>query len=157
MHIISILINGALSYKTDSQGEIVGDEWKIDINIPDIGMMVTLMTTAICSVIMGAAEIAYTMLWITSSYVRHGKDFFLDLLNAKALTWTAEYILVAGSLLLLSSILFLLSSSFCLYELNGLAKNPDKKVHVRIVFGFFGAGLILLFLALISAIILRYL
>lgn len=135
----------------------MGDEWKIDIDIPDIGMMVTLMTTAICSVIMGAAEIAYTMLWITASYVRHGKDFFLDLLNAKALTWTAEYILVAGSLLLLSSILFLLSSSFCLYELNGLSKNPEKKVHTRIALGFFAGGLVLLFLALISAIILRYL
>jgi hypothetical protein len=135
----------------------VGDEWKIDIDIPDIGMMVTLMTTAICSVIMGAAEIAYTMLWITASYVRHGKDFFLDLLNAKALTWTAEYILVAGSLLLLSSILFLLSSSFSLYELNRLAKNAEKNVHIKIVFGFFAGGLVLLFLALISAIILRYL
>ncbi len=127
------------------------------MNLPDIGMMVTLMTTAICSVIMGAAEIAYTMLWITASYVRHGKDFFLDLLNAKALTWTAEYILVAGSLLLLSSMLFLLSTSFSLYELNGLAKKAEKKVHIRIVFGFFAGGLLLLFLALISAIILRYL
>jgi uncharacterized membrane protein len=135
----------------------VGDEWKIDLKIPDIGMMVTLMTTALCSMIMGAAEIAYTMLWITASYVRHGKDFFIDLLNAKALTWTAEYILVAGSLLLFSAILFLLSSTFSLYELNGLAKNVEKKVHTKVVFGFFVGGLILLFLALISAIILRYL
>nr|WP_321496627.1 hypothetical protein [uncultured Methanolobus sp.] len=135
----------------------MGDEWKIDLKIPDIGMMVTLMTTALCSMIMGAAEIAYTMLWITASYVRHGKDFFIDLLNAKALTWTAEYILVAGSLLLFSAMLFLLSSTFSLYELNGLAKNAEKKVHTKIVFGFFVGGLILLFLALISAIILRYL
>ncbi|ETA67666.1 MAG: hypothetical protein PWQ51_1216 [Methanolobus sp.] len=135
----------------------MGDEWKIDLKIPDIGMMVTLMTTALCSMIMGAAEIAYTMLWITASYVRHGKDFFIDLLNAKALTWTAEYILVAGSLLLFSAILFLLSSTFSLYELNGLAKNVEKKVHTKVVFGFFVGGLILLFLALISAIILRYL
>jgi hypothetical protein len=135
----------------------VGDEWKIDIKIPDIGMMVTLMTTAICSVIMAAAEIAYTMMWITSSYERHGKDFFLDLLNAQALTWTAQYILVAGSLLLLSSMFFLLGSSFSLYELAGLAKNMEKKVHIRIVFAFFVMGLVLLFMALISAIILRYL
>nr|WP_245249941.1 hypothetical protein [Methanolobus bombayensis] len=115
------------------------------------------MTAALCSMIMGAAEIAYTMLWITASYVRHGKDFFIDLLNAKALTWTAEYILVAGSLLLFSAILFLLSSTYSLYELNGLAKNPEKKVHTKVVFGFFIGGLVLLFLALISAIILRYL
>ncbi|MDK2824868.1 MAG: hypothetical protein PWQ44_44 [Methanolobus sp.] len=135
----------------------MGDEWKIDLKIPDIGMMVTLMTAALCSMIMGAAEIAYTMMWITASYVRHGKDFFIDLLNAKVLTWTAEYILVAGSLLLLSAILFLLSSTFSLYELNGLAKNAEKKVHTKVVFGFFIGGLILLFMALISAIILRYL
>jgi hypothetical protein len=135
----------------------VGDEWKIDLKIPDIGMMVTLMTAALCSMIMGAAEIAYTMMWITASYIRHGKDFFIDLLNAKALTWTAEYILVAGSLLLLSAILFLLSSTFSLYELNGMAKNAEKKVHTKVVFGFFIGGLILLFMALISAIILRYL
>jgi hypothetical protein len=135
----------------------VGDEWKIDLKIPDIGMMVTLMTSALCSMIMAAAEIAYTMMWITASYVRHGKDFFIDLLNAKALTWTAEYILVAGSLLLLSAILFLLNSTFSLYELNGMAKNAEKKVHTKIVFGFFIGGLILLFMALISAIILRYL
>lgn len=135
----------------------MGDEWKIDIKIPDIGMMVTLMTTAICSVIMAAAEIAYTMMWITSSYERHGKDFFLDLLNAQALTWTAQYIVVAGSLLLLSSMFFLLGSSFSLYELARLAKNMEKKVHVRIVFTFYVLGLVLLFMALISAIILRYL
>ncbi|TQD24029.1 hypothetical protein [Methanolobus vulcani] len=135
----------------------MGDEWKIDLKIPDIGMMVTLMTSALCSMIMAAAEIAYTMMWITASYVRHGKDFFIDLLNAKALTWTAEYILVAGSLLLLSAILFLLNSTFSLYELNGMAKNAEKKVHTKIVFGFFMGGLILLFMALISAIILRYL
>ena len=135
----------------------MGDEWKIDLKIPDIGMMVTLMTSALCSMIMAAAEIAYTMMWITASYVRHGKDFFIDLLNAKALTWTAEYILVAGSLLLLSAILFLLNSAFSLYELNGLAKNAEKKVHTKVVFTFFLGGLILLFMALISAITLRYL
>ncbi|WP_321429338.1 hypothetical protein [uncultured Methanolobus sp.] len=135
----------------------MGDEWKIDLKIPDIGMMVTLMTSALCSMIMAAAEIAYTMMWITASYVRHGKDFFIDLLNAKALTWTAEYILVAGSLLLLSAILFLLNSTFSLYELNGLAKNAEKKVHTKVVFTFFLGGLILLFMALISAITLRYL
>lgn len=135
----------------------MGDQWKIDIEIPDIGMMMTLMTTALSSVIMGAAEIAYTMMWITSAYERHGKSFFLDLLNAKTLTWTAEYILVAGSMMLSSSMLFLLSSSVCLYELNGLSGNPGKQVHTKIVFGFFIGGLVLLFFALISAIILRYL
>ena len=134
----------------------MSEEWNIDLKIPDIGAMITLLTTALCSVILGSAEIAYTMMWISSAYERHGKDFFLDLLNAQALTWTAEYILVAGSLLLMSSMVFLLSMAFSLYELNGLAKNPDRKVHTRALFGVFSLGLFFLFMALISAIILRY-
>ena len=134
----------------------MGDEWNIDLKIPDIGAMVTLLTTAICSVILGSAEIAYTMMWISSAYERHGKDFFLDLLNAKALTWTAEYILVAGSLLLLSSMVFLLTMAMSLYELNALSKHGDRKVHTRILFGIFALGMVFLFMALISAIILRY-
>ncbi|WP_406660004.1 hypothetical protein V7O66_09140 [Methanolobus sp. ZRKC3] len=134
----------------------MGDEWKIDLKIPDIGSMVTLLTTAICSVILGSAEIAYTMMWISSAYERHGKDFFLDLLNAQALTWTAEYILVAGSLLLMSSMVFLLTMAIALYELNALAKNSERKVHRKILFGTLALGMVLLFMALISAIILRY-
>ncbi|MDW7732305.1 MAG: hypothetical protein SCH66_07735 [Methanolobus sp.] len=134
----------------------MGDEWKIDLKIPDIGTMITLMTTAICSVILSSAEIAYTMMWITSAYERNGKDFFIDLLTANTLTWTAEYIVVAGSLLLLSSMAFLLSMVYALYELNGLAQNEEKKVHRKILFGLFSVGLVLLFMALISAIILRY-
>jgi hypothetical protein len=135
----------------------VGDEWKIDLKVPDIGTMITLFATAVCSVILSAAEIAYTMMWITSAYERNGKDFFIDLLNAKALTWTAEYIVVAGSLLLISSIFFLLSMLFSLYGLNTLAKKEDQKVHRYVTFGLFSLGIVLLFLALISAIVLRYL
>lgn len=135
----------------------MGDEWKIDLKIPDVGTMITLFATAVCSVILSAAEIAYTMMWITSAYERNGKDFFIDLLNAKALTWTAEYIVVAGSLLLVSSIIFLVSMTVSLYELNALAKRDDRKTHKNIIFGLFALGLVLLFLALISAIILRYL
>ncbi|WP_406656355.1 hypothetical protein V7O62_10900 [Methanolobus sp. ZRKC2] len=135
----------------------MGDEWKIDLKIPDIGTMVTLLATAICSVILSAAEIAYTMMWITSAYERNGKNFFIDLLTAETLTWTAEYIVVAGSLLLLSSMTFLISMMYALYELNGLSQNEEKKVHRKILFGLFAVGLVLLFMALISAIILRYL
>jgi len=135
----------------------VGDEWNIDLKIPDIGTMITLLATAVCSVILSAAEIAYTMLWITAAYERNGKDFFIDLLTAETLTWTAEYIVVAGSLLLLSSMVFLLSTVYALYELNGLAQDEEKKIHRKILFGLFAVGLVLLFMALISAIILRYL
>ena len=131
-------------------------EWQIDLKIPDIGTMLTLFAFAMCSVIIGAAEIAYTVLWITAAYVRHGKDFFIDLINAQALTWTAEYIVIAGSLLLTSAIVFLLTMSISLVELNRVA-NKNKNAHMKIVFGMFSIGMILLILALISAIVLRYL
>jgi hypothetical protein len=134
----------------------VGDEWQIDLKIPDIGSMITLFAVAVCSAILSSAEIAYTMMWITSAYVRHGKDFFIDLINAQALTWTAEFVLVAGSLLLMSSLVFLITMTVSLFELNGIAKE-DKKAHPRIISGLFSIGLVLLFLALVSAIILRYL
>jgi hypothetical protein len=97
------------------------------------------------------------MMWITAAYERNGKDFFIDLLTAETLTWTAEYIVVAGSLLLLSSMVFLLSTAYALYELNGLSQDEEKKIHRKILFGLFAVGLVLLFMALISAIILRYL
>ena len=131
-------------------------EWQIDLKIPDIGAMLTLFAFAMCSVIIGAAEIAYTVLWITAAYVRHGKDFFIDLINAQALTWTAEYIVIAGSLLLTSAIVFFLTMSVSLVELNRVA-NKNKDAHMKIVFGMFSIGMILLILALISAIVLRYL
>ena len=131
-------------------------EWQIDLKIPDIGTMLTLFAFAMCSVIIGAAEIAYTVLWITAAYVRHGKDFFIDLINAQALTWTAEYIVIAGSLLLTSAIVFFLTMSVSLVELNRVA-NQNKNAHMKIVFGMFSIGMILLILALISAIVLRYL
>ena len=131
-------------------------EWQIDLKIPDIGAMLTLLAFTMCSVIIGAAEIAYTVLWITAAYVRHGKDFFIDLINAQALTWTAEYFIVAGSLLLTSAIVFFLTMSVSLVELDGVA-NRNKNAHMKIVFGMFSIGMILLILALISAIVLRYL
>nr|WP_276575113.1 hypothetical protein [Methanococcoides seepicolus] len=117
--------------------------------------MATLLATAICSAIMGAAEIAYTMLWITSAYERHGKDFFIDLINAKSLTWTAEFVIVAGSLMLFSSIIFLITMFYSLIELNAL-KDPSKKIRMNVIFLLFIFAMILLFIALISALILRY-
>lgn len=130
-------------------------EWEIDLKIPDVGTMITLFAFTMCSVILSSAEIAYTIMWITSAYVRHGKDFFIDLINAQALTWTAEYVLIAGSLLLTSSIIFLFTMSISLVELNEVAiKNKDA--HMKLIFGMFSIGMILLIMALISAIVLRY-
>ncbi|WP_305064665.1 hypothetical protein [Methanococcoides sp.] len=131
------------------------NEWEIDLKLPDISAMATLLATAICSAIMGAAEIAYTMLWITAAYERHGKEFFIDLINAKALTWTAEFVIVAGSLMLLSSMMFLITMFYSLIELNAV-RDPSKKIRMNVIFLLFIIAMILLFIALISALILRY-
>ena len=131
------------------------NEWEIDLKLPDISAMATLLATAICSAIMGTAEIAYTMLWITSAYERHGKDFFIDLINANALTWTAEFVLVAGSLMLLSSMMFLITMFYSLIELNAV-RDPSKKIRMNVIFLLFIVAMILLFIALISALVLRY-
>ncbi|WP_236622730.1 hypothetical protein [Methanococcoides methylutens] len=141
--------------QTREKGEKVENEWQIDLKLPDIGAMATLMATSICSAILGAAEIAYTMMWITSAYERHGKSFFIDLINANDLTWTAEFIVVAGSLMLLSSMVFLTTMFYSLIELNAVTK-PEKTVRMKIVFILFIIGIVLLFLALTSAMILRY-
>ncbi|MCD4704242.1 MAG: hypothetical protein K8R64_08145 [Methanosarcinaceae archaeon] len=130
------------------------NDWQIDLDIPDIGTMITLMSTAICSAIIGAAEISYTMMWITSAYERHGKDFFIDLINAQSLTWTAEFVIVAGSLILCSAIIFLLTTTIALIDLNRVKNN--KKNRIRIIFVLFFIGLALLFMALVSGLLLRY-
>ena len=130
------------------------NDWQIDLDIPDIGTMITLMSTAICSAIIGAAEISYTMMWITSAYERHGKDFFIDLINAQSLTWTAEFVIVAGSLILCSAIIFLLTTTIALIDLNRVKNN--KKNRIRIIFILFFIGLALLFMALVSGLLLRY-
>lgn len=140
---------------TREKGEKVDNEWEIDLKLPDISAMATLLATAICSAIMGAAEIAYTMLWITAAYERHGKEFFIDLINAKALTWTAEFVIVAGSLMLLSSMMFLITMFYSLIELNAV-RDPSKKIRMNVIFLLFIIAMILLFIALISALILRY-
>ncbi|MEA1984776.1 MAG: hypothetical protein U9N13_03905 [Euryarchaeota archaeon] len=130
------------------------NDWQIDLDIPDIGTMITLLSTAICSAIIGAAEISYTMMWITSAYERHGKNFFIDLINAQSLTWTAEYVMVAGSLILCSAMIFLSTTTLSLVDLNRVKKN--KKDRIRIILVMFFIGLALLFLALISGLLLRY-
>ncbi|HOO54966.1 MAG TPA: hypothetical protein PLX30_12125, partial [Methanothrix sp.] len=107
------------------------------------------------SAVIGAAEIAYTMLWVTSAYERNGKDFFLDLLYATSYTWTAEYVIVAGSVILVSAIIFLLTMSISLVYLN-LLSTKRRTPNLNPLFGLFFLGLLLLIVTLLSAIMLRY-
>ncbi len=130
-------------------------EWEIDVKVSDIGSVFTLLGIAMTSAVIGAAEIAYTMLWVTSAYERNGKDFFLDLLYATSYTWTAEYVIVAGSVILVSAIIFLVTMSISLIYLNNLS-TKKKKPNLNPLFGLFFLGLLLLIVTLLSAIMLRY-
>lgn len=130
-------------------------EWEIDVKVSDIGSVFTLLGIAITSAVIGTAEIAYTMLWVTSAYERNGKDFFLDLLYATSYTWTAEYVIVAGSVILVSAIIFLLTMSISLVYLNNLS-TKKRKPNLNPLFGLFFLGLLLLIVTLLSAIMLRY-
>lgn len=130
-------------------------EWEIDVKVSDIGSVFTLLGIAMTSAVIGAAEIAYTMLWVTSAYERNGKDFFLDLLYATSYTWTAEYVITAGSVILVSAIIFLATMSISLVYLNNLS-TKKKKPNLNPLFGLFFLGLLLLIVTLLSAIMLRY-
>lgn len=130
-------------------------EWEIDVKVSDIGSIFTLLGIAVTSAVIGAAEIAYTMLWVTSAYERNGKDFFLDLLYATSYTWTAEYVILAGSVILVSAIIFLLTMSLSLVYLN-LLSTKKRTPNLNPLFGLFFLGLLLLIVTLFSAIMLRY-
>ena len=130
-------------------------EWEIDVKVSDIGSIFTLLGIAVTSAVIGAAEIAYTMLWVTSAYERNGKDFFLDLLYATSYTWTAEYVIVAGSVILVSAIIFLFTMSISLVYLN-LLSTKKRTPNLNPLFGLFFLGLLLLIVTLLSAIMLRY-
>ena len=130
-------------------------EWEIDVSVSDIGSIFTLLGIAVTSAVIGAAEIAYTMLWITSAYERNGKDFFLDLLYATSYTWTAEYVILAGSVILVSAIVFFATMSVSLVYLN-LLSAKKRRLNLNPLFGLFFLGLLLLVVTLLSAIMLRY-
>jgi len=125
------------------------------LDVPDLGNISTLLGIAITSAIIGAAEIGYTMLWITSAYERNGKDFFLDLLYATTYTWTAEYVITAGSMILISAIIFLLSMSLALLALSPLGRKI-RWLRAKLIFSLFFLGLLVLIITLLSAIMLRY-
>ena len=130
-------------------------EWEIDVSVSDIGSIFTLLGIAVTSAVMGAAEIAYTMLWVTSAYERNGKDFFLDLLYATSYTWTAEYVIVAGSVILISAIIFLVTMSISLVYLNNIS-TKKRRQNLNPLFGLYFLSLSLLIVTLLSAIMLRY-
>lgn len=129
------------------------DEWQVDLRIPDISSMFTLSTTGVCSALIGLAEITYMMMIITTAYETNGKDWLLELLYAEAFTEEITYVLVSSILLLLSAIVFFLTMSISLIELNRIKGGHGP--HMKIIFALFFIGLVLLSLTMVSTIIIK--
>lgn len=129
------------------------DEWQVDLNMPDIGGMFTMGMTGICSTLIGIAEIAYMMMILTTAYETNGKDWLLELLYAEAYTEEITYVLVASVLLLVSAIVFLITTSITLIELYMIRKG--RSPHIKTVFAMFLLGLVLLSLTMVSTIVIK--
>ncbi len=129
------------------------DEWQVDLNMPDIGGMFTMGMTGICSTLIGIAEIAYMMMILTTAYETNGKDWLLELLYAEAYTEEITYVLVASVLLLVSAIVFLITTSITLIELYMIRKG--RSPHIKTVFTMFLLGLVLLALTMVSTIVIK--
>ncbi len=131
-------------------------EWKMDFDIPDIGTLVTLLSTAITSAIMGVGSVVYVVLMMTTAYEVKGKDFLISLMNPEAnLTFEADFVLVVGSLLVLSAVFFFITMILSIFELNAVSLK-ERGGRIKIVLVSFIISLICLVGALLSTVLLRY-
>jgi len=131
-------------------------EWKMDFDIPDIGTLLTLLSTAITSAIMGVGSVVYVVMMMTTAYEVKGKDFLISLMNPEAnLTFEADFVLVVGSLLILSAVFFFITMILSIFELNAVS-NKERKGRIKIVFASFIISLICLIGALLATVLLRY-
>ncbi|MDF1532393.1 MAG: hypothetical protein P1P72_08790 [ANME-2 cluster archaeon] len=131
-------------------------EWKMNFDIPDIGTLVTLLSTALTSAFMGVGSVLYVVLMMTTAYEVKGKDFLISLMNPEAnLTFEANFVLVVGTLLLLSAIFFFITMILSIFELNAVSIK-ERGARVKIVFASFIISLLCLVGALLSTVLLRY-
>lgn len=137
-------------------GEIMEKEWQIDLNLPDIGALLTLLSTAISSALMGVGSVLYVVMMMTTAYEVKGKDFLISLMNPEAnLTFEADFVLVVGTLLIVSAIFFFITMITSIFELNAVSKK-DRNGRINIVFILFCISMISLISALLSTVLLRY-
>jgi hypothetical protein len=132
------------------------NEWQIDLGIPDIGSLLTLLSTAISSAIMGLGSVLYVVLIITTAYEVKGKEFLISLLNPEAnLTFEANFVLVVGTLLVISAILFFATMIISIFEIDAVSRK-ERGGRIKIVFIIFALSMISLVAALLSTVLLRY-
>jgi len=137
-------------------GEIMEKEWQIDLNLPDIGALLTLLSTAISSALMGVGSVLYVVMMMTTAYEVKGKDFLISLMNPEAnLTFEADFVLVVGTLLIVSAIFFFITMITSIFELNAVSKK-DRNGRINIVFILFCISMISLISALLATVLLRY-
>jgi len=132
------------------------NEWQIDLGIPDIGSLITLLSTAISSAIMGLGSVLYVVLMITTAYEVKGKDFLISLLNPEAnLTFEADFVLIVGTLLVISAIFFFATMIVSIFEIDAVSRK-ERDGRIKIVFIIYALSMISLIAALLSTVLLRY-
>ncbi|MFV9631614.1 MAG: hypothetical protein ACNYWM_11170 [Methanosarcinales archaeon] len=137
-------------------GEIMEKEWQIDLSLPDIGALLTLLSTAVSSALMGVGSVLYVVMMMTTAYEVKGKDFLISLMNPEAnLTFEADFVLVVGTLLIISAIFFFITMITSIFELNAVSKK-DRNGRINIVFTLFGISMMSLISALLATVLLRY-
>ncbi len=132
------------------------NEWKMDLDIPDIGSLITLLSAALSAAIMGVGNVLYVVLMVTTAYEAKGKEFLLSLINPQAnLTFEAQFVLVVGTFLIISAIFFFITMLVSIYETHAISKK-ERGGRMIIVFVCFAISLFVLILALLYTMSFRY-
>ena len=132
------------------------NEWKMDLDIPDIGSLITLLSAALSAAIMGVGNVLYVVIMVTTAYEAKGKEFLLSLINPQAnLTFEAQFVLVVGTLLIISAIFFFITMLVSIYETYAVSKK-ERGGRMIIVFACFALSLLVLILALFYTMSFRY-
>ncbi|HIH86643.1 MAG TPA: hypothetical protein HA304_01915 [Methanosarcinales archaeon] len=132
------------------------NEWKMDLDIPDIGSLITLLSAALSSAIMGVGNVLYVVIMVTAAYEAKGNEFLLSLINPQAiLTFEAKFVLVVGTLLIVSAIFFFITMLVSIYETHAVSKK-ERAGRMKIVFACFVFSMFFLVIALIYTMLFRY-
>ncbi len=132
------------------------NEWKMDLDIPDIGSLITLLGAALSAAIMGVGNVLYVVIMVTTAYEAKGKEFLLSLINPQAnLTFEAQFVLVVGTLLIISAIFFFITMLISIYEIHAVSKK-ERGGRMKIVFSCFILSMVFLVIALLYTMLFRY-
>ncbi|MDF1558190.1 MAG: hypothetical protein P1P80_08455 [ANME-2 cluster archaeon] len=133
------------------------NEWKLELDIPDIGSLMTLLTVALSSAIMGVGNVLYVVLMVTTAYEAKGKEFLLSLINPGAqLTFEARFVLFVGTFLMISAFFFFITMLISIYETRAVSQK-ERSGRMKIVFTSLIISMLCLVIALLYTVLFRYL